>query len=133
DLAWSLAFTRLKQADKSVEMLNAMLAQAAARFGAASFPAAEVRGFLGIARAAAGERDAALTEFRQAVPVLVEQMNDQAGASGGAARTWRLVQILESYIELLVGEAQRGGAVAADALAESFRLADAARGGRVQR
>ena len=133
DLAWSLALTRLGQSDKAIAMLTRMLERARSRFGDTSFPVAEIRGFLGIAHAAGGQRDAALKEFAAAVPQLLDQVNAQSGESGGAARTWRLIQILESYIGALV-ETVRGGqqAPGVDALAESFRLADVARGGRVQ-
>ena len=92
DLTWSFVLVRLGAPEKSVAMLNQMVEQQSARWGASSFQVAETRGFRGIAYAAAGQRDAALKEFREAVPVLIERINDQAAAAGGTRRTWRLTR-----------------------------------------
>ena len=125
---------RLGAPDKAIALLKQMVEREQARFGGSSFQVAEVRGFLGIAYAAAGQRDAALKEFRDAVPVLIERIDEQSARAGGGGRTWRLTQVLEAYIALLVDLIQRGEQrPGIDALAESFRLADVARGGRVQR
>ena len=93
-----------------------------ARLGDAADETAQTRGTLAMALAASGNRGRALNDFRRALPVLLAH-------TGGAVRATRLRYILEAYIELLIGQPQPG----VEAIAESFRVADAARGSSVQR
>jgi len=110
-----------------------MLERAGNRHGEGSYEVAEIRGFLAVARAAAGEPQAAVNDCMAAAPVLIRE-NTNVGERGGAQRQWALTQILEGCIGVFVDQLKGGeSAPGIDALAESFRLADAARGGRVQR
>ena len=135
DVAWALSLSRLGQADKAIEMLSRMLDRFRQRYGESSYETGEVRGFLGVAHAATGQNEMALKEFGLAVPLLLNQAATAGGGdAAGAVRQWRLIQILEGYIGVLVETVRAGRqAPGIDALAESFRLADMARGGRVQR
>lgn len=133
DLAWSLALVRTGAAERAVKMLDGMAESQTKRWGESSYQVAETRGFRGIAYAARGDRAAALKDFREAVPVLVEHVNDQAAAAGGTRRAWRITQILEAYIGVLLDMIEKRETIAGfDAVAESFRMGDIARGGRVQ-
>ena len=92
---------------------------------------AESLGFLAMARAAAGQQEAALGEFVAATQILLSRSRentdiDDPGAASASDQQQRM--ILESYIGLLADI--RGTELAAkhklDPVAESFRLADAA-------
>jgi hypothetical protein len=99
------------------------------RFGDQHLETALVRGMLAIGLARAGRDAEALNAFKQAIPVLLSgfRETDTDDAIETAAREQRLGVVLEAYIALL----SRSGA--ADATAESFRLADLLRGRYVQR
>ncbi len=119
---WGLALVKSGQAQKAVPMLDVLTNTTSARLGDAADETAQTRGTLAMALAASGNRGRALNDFRRALPVLLAH-------TGGAVRATRLRYILEAYIELLIGQPQPG----VEAIAESFRVADAARGSSVQR
>jgi CHAT domain-containing protein len=99
------------------------------RLGERHYDTAEARGFLAMTLVANGKREEALQEFRAAVPILVQasrQADDDDNNAG--ARDRRRQLILESYMGLLADTERTQ-----EAAAESFRLADAARGQSVQR
>jgi CHAT domain-containing protein len=99
------------------------------RLGERHYDTAEARGFLAMTLVANGKRSEALAEFRAAVPILLQssrQADDDDNNAG--ARDRRLQLILESYMGLLADTEHTQ-----EAAAESFRLADAARGQAVQR
>jgi len=131
DINWAWALIKTGNADAALTMLEPMVSRTRQRLGERAYQTAELRGFYAVALAAKQDKARALKEFAEAVPVLLEQSRaDDASESGGIARTLRRVQILEAYIALL---AEQGAAGAAGAVAESFRIADAARGSTVQR
>ena len=76
-----------------------------------------------------------MAEFAKAVPVIIEQArNDSAADSGSVRQARRLTLILENYIDLLAQMKNAGlPTPGIDPVAESFRLADIARGSEVQR
>jgi CHAT domain-containing protein len=99
------------------------------RLGERHYDTAEARGFLAMTLVATGKPSEALTEFRAAVPILLQssrQADDDDNNAG--ARDHRLQLILESYMGLLADTEHTQ-----EAAVESFRLADAARGQAVQR
>jgi CHAT domain-containing protein len=135
DINWAWALIETGKPDAALQMLDPMIERTRQRLGANSYQVAELQGFRAIALAAGKENQRAVREFAPAVAILLEQARaDDASDSGGIARTLRRVRILESYIALLAQiAASRGSAGAGDPVAESFRLADAARGSGVQR
>ena len=135
DINWAWALIRTGKADAALRMLEPMLERTRQRLGERSYEVAELRGFYAIALAEKPDRVRALEEFAAAVPILLEQWRaDDTSDGGGIARTLRRDQILESYIALLASFVSSGGnADGIDPVAESFRLADAARGSTVQR
>jgi CHAT domain-containing protein/tetratricopeptide (TPR) repeat protein len=99
------------------------------RFGDQHLETALARGILAIGLARSDREAEALSAFKQAMPILLSGMRetDTDEAIQTAAREQRLRVVIEAYIALL----SHGGA--ADATAESFRLADLLRGRSVQR
>ena len=91
---------------------------------------AEAHGFHAAALAATGDAAGALAEFQAAVPALLSTAHDAEDEQGSeTARIQRLDFVLESYLDLLADRAASDPAAAV----EAFRIADAARGRRVQR
>lgn len=128
DLNWAYALVRTGQPKPAAGMLRELLEMTRKRLGDADRDVAELRGYLGIALAADGDRAQALAEFRRAVPLLLDgARNDQASETGGIARSMRLTNVLEAYLAVLATLATQ------EAAAEAFRIADVARGSSVQR
>jgi CHAT domain-containing protein len=129
DLDWSLTFIRTGQARRAVERLAPMAGPIEQRLGPRDPQVGELRGTLGLALAAAGDQAAALREFRAAQPGLLAGLAREGSQEGGTVslREQRLRAMLEAYVSTL---ARVGGG---EAVAEAFRVADAARGRTVQR
>jgi CHAT domain-containing protein/tetratricopeptide (TPR) repeat protein len=128
---WGLALVKAGQAQTAVTMLETLAKSTSSRLSDAADETAQTRGMLAMALAASGDHDRALNEFRRALPVLLAYAGGDGDAeNGGVVRAARLRYILEAYIDLLTGQQQVPGA---EAIAESFRVADAARGSSVQR
>ncbi len=128
---WGLALVKSGQAQRAVTMLDALTKSTSSRLSDAADETAQTRGVLAMALAASGNPDRALDEFRRALPVLLAYSGGDGDAeNGGVVRATRLRYVLEAYIDLLTGQQQ---APNAEAIAESFRVADAARGSSVQR
>ena len=106
--------------------------------GERHFIAAEARGFYAMAMAANGNLEGAVVEYRAATEILLTRSReasdvDDSGTQSAADQRTRM--IIDGYIDVLAS-VQTGGAAARlgfDAVAESFRLADAARGRSVVR
>ncbi|OHC66503.1 MAG: hypothetical protein A2045_06110 [Rhodocyclales bacterium GWA2_65_20] len=135
DLDWVLASLRSGDPQHAEGMAKAMLDNFARKFGDLSPRTVEVRAFYAMALAARGERAGALTLFRSAVPLLLEQARSAAAEveTGTIRRQRRLVAILESYLKLLSEIGGAGATIVGADADESFRLADIARGSAVQR
>jgi CHAT domain-containing protein len=105
-----------------------LLAQRRTRFGDQHVETAFARGTLAVGLARAGRDGEAMREFKAAIPILssVGHDADLDDAIETGARDRRKRGIIETYIGLLA----RSGT--SDAAAESFRLADLARGRSVQ-
>ncbi len=134
DINWVWALIKTGKPDEATKILEPMITRTRQRLGERTYQTAELRGFYAIALAAQQDRARALKEFAEVVPVLLEQLRaDDSSDGGGIARTLRRVHILEAYIGLLSDSAADGNVSGVDPVAESFRVADAARGSGVQR
>ncbi len=135
DLDWAHALLKKQRGADARAMLEPMLDQSTKQYGERDIRTAQIRGFHAVALERTGARQQALAEFAKAVPVLIEQArNDIAADTGSVRQMRRLTLILENYIELLARTRAAGIAVPGiDPVAESFRIADVARGSEVQR
>jgi len=107
------------------------------RLGSKHQYTAVARALIGVARAHMGERDKALTDFRDAVPYMLSRSrasdSDEDDSQSNAAAIRRV--ILETYMDVLTERYEKDGAsLGGDSpLAEAFRIADVARGSVVQK
>jgi CHAT domain-containing protein len=109
-----------------------LLARQKERNGEQHFDTAISRGLLGIGLSKSGRNADALHQFRLALPILLARSRetDEDDAASAAGREQRTQIVLESYIALLANMRRVDDF---DPGRESFRLADAVRGGSVQR
>jgi hypothetical protein len=123
---------RMGQAQEAVTMLRRIVPPcAAASSTKMRLSLWEARAFLGVALAAAGERDEALQLLNTAVPRVLEiARGERSSSEAGVLRTARFNWMLDGYINLLAEQARAGDAQALD---QAFRMADLARGSTVQR
>jgi CHAT domain-containing protein len=135
DINWAYALVRERRGAEATAMLRQLLDTYSKRLGEEDRYVAELRGYLGIALTATGDRAGGLAAFRRAVPVLLDGARaDQASETGGIARSMRLTNVLEAYLALLADLHRTGQAPAGlDAAAEAFVIADVARSSNVQR
>ncbi len=134
DLDWAIALLKTGQAQEARRMIEGILERMTPRFQSDDLRLLWVHAFYAVTLAAVGERAKALEAFRVALPPLLAQAReDVAAESGNVRRAQRLAMVIEAYIELLADAAASGALdTGLDPVAESFRLADAARGGTVQ-
>ena len=138
DSNWGVALIHKGDTKKALAMLEEIYRDRLKRgLTDTEYITAQSRGFYAMALAADGQIEKALAEFRGAVPVLLAEArrNSSTEQGGDVAKQMRLVWILEAYMRLLIDH--RDSLVikdaGIDAVAEAFRLADAARGSGVQR
>ena len=130
---WALALIKTGRHEQARRLLETMRKRFES-FGdeANSARVAYARGFIGLSLVEQGQNEQAMAEFRASVPHILEAaFRDQREEREGAARIARMNFILEGYMRALA-EIHRGNPDAA-AAAEMFRVADFARGSRVQR
>ena len=128
NLALPIVMVKTGRAAEAVSMLAEQVKNQLALLGDKDYGTAELRGIYAMALAESGQRDQALAEFDQAVPVLLSRSRESDDdASSASARDQRLRLILEAKMRLT---AERGGA---DAAGQTFQLAEAARGRSVAR
>ncbi len=99
------------------------------RSGDGSVATALIRGYLGAALAGAGREAEAATEFKAAIPTLLSRRDDRDDAAAAGAIVGQNRFIVERYMTMLA----RNPALADDAGAETFGLADNLRNRSVQR
>lgn len=134
DLDWVLAMLRTRNVNGAETMARTMLEKSIRNFGEKSLKTAEVRAFHAMTLAAKGDHDAARKAFQESLPILAEQARtDEDAGTGSAKHLRRLNTLIESYIHLLSDMGRHNPALRQEAAAESFRLADIARGSSVQR
>jgi len=130
NLTLPLALLKSGAAAEALPLFQTILEQNRASLGERAYATAETRGFVAATQAALGHRGEALDGFKDAVPTLVAGLADSDDDTGNRGRDQHLRLILEAYMATLTGGPPPSGI---DPLAESFRLADAARGRSVLR
>lgn len=130
-----IALIKGKRISEALSLIRPSLEQKRALLGQGHYDTAEIRGVLGMTLAEMGDKEAALAEFAQSVPILLQrESRSEGGQEAKTAREFRLGLILDAYIKLLVEirgtplETKTG----IDAGAEAFLLADLARGRTVK-
>jgi CHAT domain-containing protein len=118
--------------EAAVDTAKRLAEKRAGSLGPRHYLTAEARGVLAAAHAALGQRDQALSEFRSAVPILLQVSRQSEDEQGRARRDYILRFILESYVDLLA-TIPSGSDIGFDPASEAFRVADAARARGVQR
>ena len=132
---WALALIRTGRPGLAIPLLSPAVQRLSATLGDKHAKTALRRGFLAMALAATGAREAALAAFVQAVPVLMSRSRRAEGEGGASpARDQRLQQILGAYVGLLfdIRGTPLEDEAGIDAVAVAFRVAGAARGRTVQ-
>jgi CHAT domain-containing protein len=132
DLDWAIALIKTGKASQAVAMTAEMLSKSGARMESSSPRLAIIRAFNASALQASGQGSQALSEFKQSVPILVDQArNDSENSTSTIRQTQRMTFVLEEYLASLAQQAKSdpGGSAAA----EAFQIADLARGSGVQR
>ncbi|KIL97651.1 hypothetical protein CCC_00712 [Paramagnetospirillum magnetotacticum MS-1] len=124
---YALAMLKTGGAEEALRLFSRTWESFAKRLGDEHYDTAQARGFMAASLAALGRDGEAKEHFAKAIPRLVEGRDDEDEETGNQARDQKLRLILEADMALLL---KSGGA---EAIAESFRLADAARGRSVQR
>jgi CHAT domain-containing protein len=132
---WAFALIRNGRVDQALDMMQRIVNHYQRVPYADPQLVARAKGFLAVALAAKGDDAKALAVFDEAIPFLLRQVaSDSEGDGLGAGRQFRINNVLESYIALLARYQARGEkANGRDPVAESFSIADVARGSAVQR
>ena len=134
--AYPLALLKNGRATEARDLLAALLERNRRALGDTNVATAESRALLAMALQALGQTDRALAEFAAAIPALLgrpQAVDDDSGSI--SAREQRLRLILDSYLDLLADQIglQVDGRAKFELVAESFRVADVARGRTVAR
>jgi CHAT domain-containing protein len=128
---YAYTLQRLGKTAEAIQMLRRIVASSQKKFNEDSIFLWEGHAFLGVALAAAGQREEAMRELRVAMPRIFDiAKGERTSSEAGVLRTARLNWLFEGYIGLLADAADAGDAASMD---EAFRLADLARGSTVQR
>ena len=131
---WALALARQGRAPEAADWLGRLIRDQERVYGSDRYETAESRGFLGAALFAQDRVQEAFDALVSAVPTLLSPT--RFGASGGEDGLRRLSRqaILETWIELLyaVQSNSKIDRKGVDVVAESFRAAEALRGGSLQ-
>jgi len=133
-VAWALALHRSGSSQAAKDMAGRLIAAQHQLSVPNPTYVARQRGVLGMTLTSLGDLPAALSAFQQALPEMVRSDSDDSAAEGaGVTRVFWRTEILEAYVDLLT-RLQAEGKVppGLDAIAESFRIADLARGSSVQ-
>ena len=132
DLDWALSLVKTGKASQAATMTAQMLSKDEKKFEKNSPRLALIRAFNASALQASGQGSQALAEFKQSVPILINQArNDSENATATIRQTQRMTFILEEYLASLAQQAKTDSSGAA--AAEAFQIADLARGSGVQR
>ena len=131
-----LAMLRTGRTDEAAGDLAKALRRTEERLGLKHYRAAEIRGFLAMARLEEGASSEALGEFAAATKILLTRSRESDDESNTfKARDQRLNLILESYMGLLADirgtDLEKKAGV--KATSEAFRLAETARSRAIQR
>jgi len=134
NLSWALAMLKTNKAAQATQMTDVLLKQAVGRMDKNSANLAMTRAFHASALQADGKSSPAATEFKQSIPILINQaQNDAENATGSFIQTQRLNFVLSNYLGLLAQTAKSNPTQSSVSAAEAFQIADVARGSGVQR
>jgi len=129
-----LTLARAGNAELAVEQALSAVKNRTERVGPKHFDTALSQAILGIAYSATGRDAEAVAAFREAIPILTSSSRQADTEEGTSALKDFFVQnAIETYIVTLARSQGSGAVAGLDVGAESFRLADAARGRSVQR
>lgn len=132
DLDWAIALIKTGKVAQAEAMTADMLSKAGARMEKTSPRLATIRAFNASALQVSGQSSEALTEFKQSIPILIDQArNDSENATSTIRQTQRMTFVLEAYLASLAQQYKTDPA--SNAAAEAFQIADLARGSGVQR
>jgi CHAT domain-containing protein len=125
----ALALLMTGRAEDAAAALRPLVDRHDANLGRTHYVTAETKGLYGLALAAAGRRAEAMTQFRAAVPVLMQRSRQVSLGTEGdstAVRSQRQLMILDGYISVLAASNDTAS------IEEAFRIADIARAQGVQ-
>jgi CHAT domain-containing protein len=132
DLNWALALIKMNKGAEAEVMMAPFLEKSQQRFEKTSPRLALIRAFNASALQSAGKTVQANAEFRNAIPILLDQAkNDTENSTESIRQSQRLNFVLEEYLDVLA--AQYKVNPTEDIIKESFQMADLARGSGVQR
>jgi CHAT domain-containing protein len=132
---WGYAMLRLGRTEEALAMLGAILKFREKFDDEGSVRLWEGRAFHALGLGAIGQRDAAIKTLAAAIPKLLEIRRDKnTSGEDGYFSSARLNWFLDGYIALLADMHQKGARLdGIDPATEAFRIADAARGSKVQK
>jgi CHAT domain-containing protein len=134
DLGWVLGLLKIGKANEALVMTQNLLTQESSRLDKGSPRLATVRSFHASALQASNKTSEAVAEFKQSIPILMDQAQNNAENNSFSVHSLqRTTFLFESYIANLASEAKSNPTQLASAAAEAFRIADVARGSGVQR
>ena len=132
---WGYVMLRLGRTQEGLTMLGAILKYREKFDDEGSVRLWDGRAFHALGLGANGQRDAAVKTLAVAIPKLLELRRDKNTAGeDGYLSSARLNWFLDGYIALLADMHQKGARVEGiEPAAEAFRMADVARGSKVQK
>ena len=131
---WGYTLLRLGRLKEAVEVLDANLKVSTQRYDEKSIYLWEARAFHALAVGAGGDRASAVKTLSVAVAKILELGRAKGATETGYLATARLNWFLEGYITFLADIHRSGTRVdGIEPGAEAFRMADLARGSRVQK
>jgi CHAT domain-containing protein len=133
---WAIALIRTGRPEQALQVLRPLIQASRSLLGESLDQTAEWRGFEALALARLGRKDQALQEFAEVSGILLSREHADRNADGDTpGQIQRRAWILEGYVDLLCGlhEAGTESAAGLNVTEEALRMAEAARGGRVQR
>ena len=134
DLDWVLALIKIGKANDALSMTQNLLTQESGRLPKDSPRLAVVRSFHAAALQAGNKANEASIEFKESIPILVNQSQNNAENDASSIRIQQRSQFLfESYLATLANQAKTNPSQQVNAASESFKVADLARGSGVQR
>ena len=134
NLSWVLAMLKTNKAAQATQMTDVLLKQAVGRMDKNSANLAMTRAFHASALQADGKSSPAVTEFKQSIPILINQaQNDAENSTGSFIQTQHLNFVLSNYLGLLAQTAKSNPTQSSASASEAFQIADVARGSGVQR
>ena len=134
NIDWVFALLKTNKVARATQMTDSLLKQAVSRMDKNSPNLAMSRAFYASALLADGKSSSAMAEFKQSIPILIDQaQNDAENSTGSLTQTQRLNFVLSNYLGLLAQIAKSNPSQSVVAATEAFQIADVARGSGVQR